>query len=138
MLDYLFVYGTLRKAQDGSLHPYLRAKAEFVGPAHIAGKLYRVEHYPAWVPAPPYAGNKVYGEIFRLHQPQAALALLDEYEECGPAFTKPWEYRRIVRKLTLPDGSRLSAWLYQYNRPVAQLQRISGGDYARFLPASHN
>jgi len=53
------------------------------------------------------------------------LPLLDVYEEAEPAWPAPAEYRRELRQVRMArGGSRVTCWIYLYNRPVAPLERL--------------
>jgi gamma-glutamylcyclotransferase (GGCT)/AIG2-like uncharacterized protein YtfP len=125
--ELLFVYGTLRRAACGGMH-HLLGSAVFLGEATWQGRLYRVDGYPGAVPSREPAAT-VRGELYRLVDGGETLALLDDYEECGPAFGTESEYRRSVTRVTRADGTDVSAWIYRYNRPVAGLELIASGDF---------
>ncbi len=82
----------------------------------------------------------VFGELYRLRQPEALLREFDMYEACGEGFAEPTEYIRRRLAVTLGDGATHEAstceawtheaWTYIYNWPVAHLPRIASG---RFL-----
>lgn len=137
MLDRLFVYGTLRKAQDGSLHPFLRGQAVFMDLATIPGELFHVAGYPGAVLAPVNILHVIHGEIYRLLRPEFTLRQLDEYEECAEHCPKPHEYQRRALSVTRLNGKSMPAWVYLYQRQTAGLRRIEGGDYFAFLPPNH-
>jgi len=138
MLNHLFVYGTLRRANDGSLHPYLRRDSEFMAEATVPGNLYDLGAYPGWVCAiNKHDQAKVRGEVYRLLHPQPTFALLDTYEECTPCHPQPHEYERCRKIARLTDGTDLEVWIYRYCLKTDNLKRIVSGDYASMLPASH-
>jgi gamma-glutamylcyclotransferase (GGCT)/AIG2-like uncharacterized protein YtfP len=126
--DHLFVYGTLMRGFDHPMAKLLSRSAEFIGAARCRGRLYLVNHYPGLVLSDG-AGEVVFGELYRLHTPDATFAILDDYEGCGPNVAQP-QYLRQLLSLTRDDGSVSEAWTYIYNRPIAQLKRIASG---RFL-----
>jgi gamma-glutamylcyclotransferase (GGCT)/AIG2-like uncharacterized protein YtfP len=128
MLDRLFVYGTLMRGHDNPMSRLLSAEADFIAPASIRGRLYRVRHYPALTPSDD-ASDRVFGELFRLHRPHELLLQLDVYESCGPDDPAPAEYRREIHTVTLGAGAPSEAWTYIYNWPVAQLPRIASGRF---------
>ena len=76
----------------------------------------------------------VFGELYRLRQPEELLREFDMYEACGEGFAEPTEYVRQMLPVTLGDGAVseawTEAWTYLYNWPVAHLPRIASG---RFL-----
>jgi len=125
---YLFVYGTLMQAYDHPMARLLSEQAERVGEGSCCGQLFRIKHYPGLI-ASDDAGDRVFGELFRLRGTKNLLAKLDEYEGCGPSAPQPTQYIRVVRPITLPDRT-IDAWVYLYNRPVTGLTRILSG---RFL-----
>jgi gamma-glutamylcyclotransferase (GGCT)/AIG2-like uncharacterized protein YtfP len=126
--DLLFVYGTLMRSFDHPMAKLLSRSAEFIGEARCQGRLYLVKHYPGLALSDD-ANEVVFGELFRLHTPDASLVTLDDYEGCGPDVVSP-QYLRQVLPVTLDDGTVSEAWTYIYNRPVVQLKRITSG---RFL-----
>ena len=131
--DRLFVYGTLMRDFDHPMAQLLSRSADFIGEACCAGRLYLVKHYPGLVLSDA-ADDFVFGELYRLKQPEALLREFDMYEACGEGFAEPTEYIRRVLPVMLQDGadepSTAEAWTYLYNWPVAHLPRIASG---RFL-----
>lgn len=125
MLAHIFVYGTLRAGHDGPQARRLRMQARHVGPARAAGRLYRVEDYPGFVPG---EGGQVLGDLFLLADPAASLAWLDDYEQCGPAFAPPQEYGRVAMRVDGPQGP-VEAWTYIFLHTTDGLERIEGGDF---------
>ena len=137
MLQHLFVYGTLRKAQDGGQHPFLRDQAIFIDLATVKGTLFHVAGYPGAIITPSHKNHPIHGEVYRLLNPALTLQILDDYEECSERFPKPHEYRRIQQRVTLETGESMQAWVYVYQRSITGLKRIESGDYFAFLPARH-
>ena len=128
MNDCLFVYGTLRRGSGSAAHDWLAERADCLGIAWIQGRLYRVAHYPGLL-ASDDPGDRVMGEVYRLHDPETSLIELDRYEECGPGFLEPAEYVRRELPVILANGNATTAWVYLYNRPVIEDTRIPGGDF---------
>ena len=110
-MDLLFVYGTLRSEFENRYAKLLRSRAELVGPAVVAGSIYRIADYPGYRPQP--AGS-VYGELYRIADPEATFRILDEYE--GP------EYERVRLE---------TCWIYQLRTQPAESIRIQSGDFCR-------
>jgi gamma-glutamylcyclotransferase (GGCT)/AIG2-like uncharacterized protein YtfP len=127
--DLLFVYGTLMRGFDHPMARLLGANADFLGEARCRGRLYRVKHYPGLVLSDD-ATEIVFGELYRLRQPEALLREFDMYEACGEGFAEPTEYVRRELRIELADGTAREAWTYVYNWPVDRLPRIASG---RFL-----
>jgi gamma-glutamylcyclotransferase (GGCT)/AIG2-like uncharacterized protein YtfP len=131
--DLLFVYGTLMRDFDHPMAQLLSANADFLGEAQCRGRLYLVKHYPGLVLSDDSA-DTVFGELYRLRQPNELLREFDMYEACGEGFSEPTEYLRQMLQVTLADGSPrgpqiLEAWTYVYNWPVARLPRIGSGRF---------
>ena len=127
--DLLFVYGTLMRGFDHPMARLLSANATFIGEASCRGRLYLVKHYPGLVLSND-PDDAVFGELYRLRQPNELLREFDMYEACGEGFAEPTEYIRQMLPVTLNGGAVSEAWTYIYNWPVARLPRIASG---RFL-----
>jgi gamma-glutamylcyclotransferase (GGCT)/AIG2-like uncharacterized protein YtfP len=126
--DRLFVYGTLMRGFDHPMAQLLSRSADFIGEARCRGRLYLVKHYPGLV-ASDDAAEVVFGELYRLRQPEPLLREFDMYEACGEGFAPPTEYIRNMLPVTLDDGAASEAWTYVYNWPVAHLPRIASGKF---------
>ncbi len=126
--DRLFVYGTLMRGFDHPMAKLLSRSADFIGEAQCRGRLYLIKHYPGLLLSDDPA-DVVFGELYRLRQPQELLREFDMYEACGEGFATPTEYIRQMLSVTLADGTA-EAWTYVYNWPVTGLPRIASG---RFL-----
>ncbi|MEO6841881.1 MAG: gamma-glutamylcyclotransferase family protein [Bradyrhizobium sp.] len=130
--DRLFVYGTLMRDFDHPMAQLLSRSADFIGQARCQGRLYLVKHYPGMVLSDT-ADEFVFGELYRLKQPEALLREFDMYEACGEGFAEPTEYIRRLLPVTLVDGAdeaqAAEAWTYLYNWPVADLPRIASGRF---------
>lgn len=126
---YLFVYGTLRKAADGSLHKYLRNRAEFIDTATLPGTLYEISGYPGAVMARSNPTSCIHGEVYRLLQADTVLQAIDSYEECSEDFPQPHEYQRVQQIVTLSTGQAITAWLYLYNHSVSNRKLLENGNY---------
>jgi len=128
MPEYLFVYGTLRRDAAGNTHPLLTSGSLFVSEGLCRGRLYRIADCPGLVPSnSPH--DLVRGEVYELDEPRDLLARLDDYEGCGPRFSRPTEFVRRSRAVSLDDGTILAAWVYLFNRGTAGLTRIESGDF---------
>ena len=127
-LEFLFVYGTLRKPIASDMHPMLAGGCEYYAEGIMQGTLYEVCGYPGAIQSNS-ANDKVFGELYQLLDRDRVLARLDEYEECSCRFPKPYEYIRGLVSIELFDGEAVLAWVYLYNRDVSKLQQIQSGDY---------
>jgi gamma-glutamylcyclotransferase (GGCT)/AIG2-like uncharacterized protein YtfP len=120
----LFVYGGLMRGFD--LHHCLGG-CRFVGEGWTRGILLRAGRYPGLVDGE----GTVAGDLYRMSDPAPLLATLDELEEYDPRNPQGSLYVRDVRPVSMSDGSLTFAWLYVYNRPVAGLGVIPGGDWRK-------
>jgi len=126
--DRLFVYGTLMRGFDHPMAMLLSRAADFIGEARCQGRLYRVKHYPGLVLSDD-ADDVVFGEVYRLRQPNELLREFDMYEACGEGFAEPTQYIRKMLQVAREDGSAAEAWTYIYNWPVGHLSRITSGRF---------
>ena len=114
MTDVLFVYGSLRSECQNPHARFLHEKAVLLGRATVRGSLFRVGEFAGYRQAP---DGIVHGEVWRMGNAEAVLAILDDYE--GP------EYPRIVVPTSMQG---LSAWIYTYRGAVRDEDRIESGD----------
>jgi gamma-glutamylcyclotransferase (GGCT)/AIG2-like uncharacterized protein YtfP len=126
--DRLFVYGTLMRGFDHPMAQLLSRSADFIGAARCRGRLYLIKHYPGLVLSNDPA-DVVFGELFRLRQPDELLREFDMYEACGEGFAAPTEYIRQMLSVTSDGQAADEAWTYLYNWPVAHLPRITSGRF---------
>ena len=126
--DRLFVYGTLMRGFDHPMAQLLSRSADYLGPARCHGRLYLIKHYPGLLLSEEPA-DIVFGELYRLRQPDALLREFDMYEACGEGFAAPTEYVRQMLSLTSDAGAISEAWTYIYNWPVSGLPRIASGRF---------
>ena len=116
------VYGTLR-APAVRRRLGVEAVLRFRGRCRLPGRLYDLGDYPGLV-----AGDgTVQAELYALTDPRA-LARIDAFEDIVPGNPAASLYRRECWRMLAPD---VEAWVYVYNRPVAGLRRVSGGDWMR-------
>lgn len=105
MPEFVFVYGTLRRADPSGMHRLL-GRCHAAGEGEVNGVLLPDTEYPALVHSD--AGS-VRGELYEIDA--ALLAVLDAYE--GAEYKR----KRVQVKL-LPQGFR-EAWVY-YVKPASR------------------
>ncbi len=122
--DYVAAYGSLRQGfalpdEPGELAQLLTSE----GPCLINGELYDMGDYPGLV-----AGDgHVVGELYRLSDLKA-LRLIDRFERYDAIDPEGSLYLRRCVRLAEPSAD---AWVYFYNRPVNDMPRVPGDDWAR-------
>ena len=106
MCPDLFVYGTLLSGFENPFARILAAETEFLGCGYLRGRLYRVTpRFPGLVLSED-PGDVAHGEIYRLGDPDALLALFDDYEGCAPHTPSPLSMSVCVRPLGSMKGIR--------------------------------
>ena len=65
--------------------------------------------------------------------PSIVLQVLDEFEGCRTEEPDSSLYTRALTPVTLDGGVIVDAWVYFYNAPLGQAERIHSGDYLEHL-----
>lgn len=123
----LFVYGTLMRGFQNKYAQILHSSATWLGSATFQGRLFRVGEYPAACDSSDVS-DVVFGDVFAI-QNAAVLQIIDEYEECGPLFSQPTEYVRVLRRIKRVAGDEVEAWIYLYNWDLRDAVPISSGRF---------
>jgi gamma-glutamylcyclotransferase (GGCT)/AIG2-like uncharacterized protein YtfP len=131
----LFVYGTLL---PGLCRHDAMQGARWLGQARVRAQLYDLGPYPGLIlpPAPSAETTWVWGQVAEVDD--ALLARLDAIEAYDPVRPEQSEYVRQrcdahLQPRSKADTPVVSAWVYVYNRSVANARRIDHGDYLRHL-----
>jgi gamma-glutamylcyclotransferase (GGCT)/AIG2-like uncharacterized protein YtfP len=127
-LEYIFVYGTLRRDTNSEMSHLLSKYANFVDEASFRGELYKIDYYPGAV-ASDDPKDLVQGEVYLLNQAEVVLPLLDKYEEFGLEFPEPNEFLRQKQSVSLKNGRLITAWIYIYNHSTKGLQLIESANF---------
>lgn len=115
----MFAYGTFRQGE--SARAMIAGHIADATPATVTGAIYAFpDGYPGIVPE---GDSRVVGELLVLNDLAAAFALLDAYE--GD------EYERIMKKVTLENGTEVWAWIYMLTdrASVRNAVLIPSGDW---------
>ena len=130
MLEFIFVYGTLRRGANHLAHDTISRHAQYYGEGYMQGKLYDVGGYPATIETE-NPDDKVYGEVYKISDNEL-LTQLDSYEECSDDFPQPHECTRnlVLINVNFPN-KMLEAWAYIFNYDVSVLRQITSGDYLK-------
>ncbi|WP_200976535.1 gamma-glutamylcyclotransferase [Echinicola sp. 20G] len=130
-MNLVFVYGTLLKETTHAIPKLFHQKSVFVTEAFTYGKLFQVSYYPGLVLTPPSL-DKVYGQVFRISEIEKVLLALDKYEEAGPSFPYPQEYKRtMITVYDLQSSEPMKCWAYLYNLPTENLEQIVTGKFTQ-------
>ena len=130
MTDLVFFYGTLMGAFRRSGRSRIEAKLLPQGRGWIRAALFDLGLYPAAIPA---SDSRVWGEVHRMLDREAVLAVLDEVEGFRPTEPDASLYTRVETPVTFDDGGVEDAWAYFYNAPLGRAPRIESGDYLEHL-----
>ena len=133
MTDLVFFYGTLMTPFNRAGRLRVDQHLVYTGRGTIAGALFDLGIYPAAIPAED--NSVVWGEVYEAIEPEAVLKVLDEIEGHRPNAPERSLYTRVLTDVTLETGRAEKAWVYFYNAPLGQAQRIASGDYLEFLNA---
>ena len=124
----LFVYGTLMRRFEHSMHEFLIQHTEYCCEGYYQGRLYRISWYPAVIPS----GNprdKVHGEVYRIRNESQLFPKLDEYEVCSPENPAAGEYVRKIAPIRTNDGGSIHCHIYLYNRSLHEARLIPTGRF---------
>lgn len=130
MTERVFVYGTLMGGFDRRRRVGIETRMAFVGRGWISAALYDLGLFPAAIPA---RDSRVWGEIYEIEDDPSVLAKLDEIEGFRPDEPDSSLYVREEATVTLDSGAVDTAWVYFYNAPLGQAERIDSGDYFEHL-----
>ena len=130
MPDAVFFYGTLMRGFSRPGRARIESQLELIGRGWIQAALFDVGIYPAAVPA---ADGRVWGEAYRMLDPDVVLAELDAIEGYRQDDPETSLYTRVAMAVNLEDGRSATAWVYLYNAPLGRATRIASGDYLEYL-----
>ncbi|MCH8474640.1 MAG: gamma-glutamylcyclotransferase [Opitutales bacterium] len=129
---YLFVYGVLRKGGNSPMAGELERSANYADPATLAGRLFRIDWYPALISDPnPEKNYPVRGDLYELPENQHEfLRAFDAYESYDPEDPGRSEYiREKCRVQSLNKGHPVEAWVYLYQSPLTEKPEVTDGDW---------
>jgi gamma-glutamylcyclotransferase (GGCT)/AIG2-like uncharacterized protein YtfP len=124
--ELVFFYGTLMAGFDRRRRAGMDGRLTYLGRGSIHAWLFDLGLYPAATPA---SEGRVWGEVYEVAEPAEVLAALDEIEGYRPGHPDRSLYVRSEAAVTMPDGTERTAWVYFYNAPLGQAERITSGDY---------
>jgi gamma-glutamylcyclotransferase (GGCT)/AIG2-like uncharacterized protein YtfP len=130
MAERVFFYGTLMTPFNRPGRQRIDEHLSYSGRGSISAALFDLGIYPAAVPA---SDGRVWGEVYEARDADMVLQALDEIEGYRPGEPETSLYNRAKTPVTLEDGRTVDAWVYFYNAPLGQAQRIESGDYLEHL-----
>ncbi len=125
--QFIFVYGSLKRNIANPMGAMMRAHANYMAEAIIAGRIYDLGPYPGLVLED--CGTAVYGELYEIVRPNALLSLLDAYEGCSEEDQQPHEFSRVLATVRDNEGQDYRAWVYVYQGAVDPQWVLTSGYY---------
>lgn len=125
----LFVYGTLRPGHAPASVAGCVDRCACLGGGSTPGRLHDLRAYPGAV-SDPACGQRIHGQVIEVPD-NAALRRLDDYEGFDPADPAGSLFVRTQCDVTREGDSprTLRAWVYVYNRDLADARIVPGGRY---------
>lgn len=117
IVDFVAFYGTLRHDHHTPVSSAAHAGLHYMGPCLIPGKLYDRGRLNVLVPG----DSHVAGELYAIVNP-GIMASLDHYEAKDDAEARLPGFSRHAVRLIDPE---IKAWVYWYDGPVTELQRLA-------------
>lgn len=129
--DLIIVYGTLRKGERSDLNSgFYSYGVDFIDDDRINGRLYHLGSFPGVKldKIGEFEENRpaIMGEVYRIRD-QSIIALIDAYE--GYRADDPPHGLYDRKEVTTEQGR--TVWVYVYNHPVIEDQRIPSGDWCK-------
>jgi gamma-glutamylcyclotransferase (GGCT)/AIG2-like uncharacterized protein YtfP len=117
------VYGTLRKEYGLKLMQEVADKMTFIGLGRIKAAFYDLGSYPAAVKNG--WQNSLRGDVYKVEEPNAVFAFLDQYE--GE------EYQREKTAVYMEAGEEIEAFVYWFTGKTDEALLIEEADYLYYL-----
>lgn len=103
--------------------------AEFVGEGGIAGRIYKIDWYPALVCG---GAGRVKGELYRVCD--AHLLALDVFEGIVSGESESREYRRVKVEVSMNSGEQESAWVWEWVGDLNSAVPLATGNWLEYEP----
>lgn len=130
--NHLFVYGSLLSGFKSHAYEYIRKYFKLLGEATIKGTMYDMGEFPVVVSQD--TGRVIKGELYEINNPNEfsfAMAQLDDYEGLYPEEGEEVFYEREAADVNF-NGETVTAWVYWYNRDVADKRIVESGDMREY------
>lgn len=134
----LFVYGTLMTGFANGVEDIMSRYAEKICDTTYQGKLYLVQGIESGFAYPAVASSEdpadvVYGEVYRLSEPDFVLPIIDRYEGCSDSDPRPHEYRREIVTVYDKNDQPLQAFTYLLTLSEHSFMLIPGGSFSEYM-----
>lgn len=117
----LFAYGTLQPDRaPAEIRPWV-SQFSLVGEGTVRGRIHQFDDYPGVKLT--RTGSEIRGKVFQLPDDEKLLSALDAYEEYDPARADNL-FRRKPTVVTLADGTKRTAWIYEYGKPLPRASSV--------------
>lgn len=131
---YLFVYSSLRKGFNSSNYDYVSKYFDYVGEAHVRGKLLENVDHPVGLPTTD--DFFIEGELYKLQDTvpfDYVIEQLDDYEgiNVDEDNTFPLYRREIV--VANHAGQNYEAWVYWYNADISGFPQLNDTDVISYF-----
>ncbi len=122
----VFAYGTLR---TGASNAFRMKGAASLGKAIIKARLYQVHEQFPGIALSNDESDELVGEIFG-NVSDDMLKMLDVYEGCDAEIPEEERlYRRVLVQAILEGGEEVTAYTWEFVKPVNGQTRIPSGDW---------
>lgn len=128
MNRHLFVYGTLEPAHAPTEIAVAVRRLRPVGSGSVRGRLYDLGEYPGAIVSRT-SRSVISGKVFELPEDDQVLSSIDTYEGFDPDHPQDSLFVRKRWPVTLADGSRMTCWIYTYNRKLGDARLNTSGSY---------
>lgn len=130
--NLFFLYGSLRVGFRDPNYSYLSKYFHAKGEASVRGKFYFNGSTPVAVQT---ETGLLTGDVYELNDPEDfkwVAVQLDDYEGLNVEAGETPLYKRELVSIDL-DGKPAQAWIYWYNRPVADFIELDAAEIAAYL-----
>ncbi len=107
---------------------FLSMNSEVKGKGYILGKLYKISWFPGAILSD-LEENKVFGTLFKLKNVNPTFKVLDAYEGFDTQNVESSLFKREITTAFLENKTTINTWVYIYNQPVENSERILSGNF---------
>ncbi len=133
VVQYLFVYGTLRKGFMENKFPYLCPYISLLGTASVKGDCFQFNDLPALVQEE--MKQEIEGILYRINAAEAVswvLMQLDDLKGMRPDNASTPLYKRSITTISF-EGKDIDSWIYLFNGDTKDLPALGNEDIPALL-----